>query len=244
MEAKALCRYAADVLGKKKIAVIYQNDEYGLNGLEGARAELAVRNLKPVAEVPVEVTDSDLKPHVMQLRKSGADVVLLWTNVKHAVMTVGISAAMKFTPQFMSTSTCSDFPLMMHISKGLWKGVIAATFAELPDSDMPLLVKYKTEAFDKYAAEGERWGLFYYAGIYFCEPAVEALKRCGRDLTREKFVAELEKIQGFRGIGPEINYGPFDPKDPSTRQGANEVFLVECLEGGKAKRLSGWITVE
>jgi ABC-type branched-subunit amino acid transport system substrate-binding protein len=243
IEARALCRYAVDLMGKKKIAVIYQNDEYGLNGLKGARAELAVRNLKPVVEVPVEVTDSDLKPHVMKLRQSGADVVLLWTNVKHAVMTVGISAAMKFQPQFMSTSTCSDFPLMMYISKGLWKGVIAATFAELPDSDLPLLKKYKEEAFDKYAAEKERWGLFYYAGIVFAEPAVEALRRCGRDLTREKFVAELEKLQNFRGIGPEINYAAFDPKDPDSRQGTNQVFLVQCLDEGKAKKLSGWITV-
>ncbi|MEJ2124701.1 MAG: hypothetical protein P8Y47_07780, partial [Alphaproteobacteria bacterium] len=32
-----------------------------------------------------------------------------------------------------------DFPLMMHISKGLWEGVICATFGELPDSDDPLL---------------------------------------------------------------------------------------------------------
>ena len=244
MEARALCRYAVDILGKKKIAVIYQNDEYGLNGLEGARKELEVRNLKPVAEVPVEVTDSDLKPHVMKLRQSGADVVLLWTSVKHAVMTVGISAAMKFQPQFMSTSTCSDFPLMMYISKGLWKGVIAATFAELPDSDLPLMKKYKEEAFDKYAAKDERWGLFYYAGIVFSEPAVEALRRCGRDLTREKFVAELEKLQNFRGIGPEISYRPFDKKNPFSRQGSKEVFLVECLEDGNAKKLTPWITVE
>ncbi len=137
IEARALCRYAVDLMGKKRVAVIYQNDEYGLNGLKGAREELAVRNLKPVVEVPVEVTDSDLKPHVMKLRQSEADMVLIWTNVKHAVMTVGISAAMKYQPAFMTTSTCSDFPLMMQISKGLWKGVIAATFGELPDSDLP-----------------------------------------------------------------------------------------------------------
>ncbi len=85
----------------------------------------------------MNLTDSDLKPHVMQLKNSEADMVLLWTSVKHAVMTVGTSAAMQFAPQLMSTSTCSDFPMMMHISKGLWKGVIAATFAELPDSPHP-----------------------------------------------------------------------------------------------------------
>ena len=53
----------------------------------------------------------------------------------------------------MSTSTCSDFPLMMNISKGLWKDVIVANFAEVPESTSPLMLKYK-KAFDKYAAKG------------------------------------------------------------------------------------------
>ena len=243
-EARLLCRYAVQELGKQRVAVIYQNDDYGKNGLKGAKKQLAAYGMELVAEVPVEVSESDLKPHVMQLRKSKADTVLLWTNVKHAIMTVGISAAMKFQPQFMSTSTCSDFPLMMHISKGLWQGVISATFALLPDSDNPLMQEYKQEAFAKYAAEDERWGLFYYAGIAFAEPFVEAVRRCGRDLTRERLVQELEGMTDFQGISGTISYKPFDPEDMFCRQGHNQAFLIKCLEGGEAEKLTGWITVE
>ena len=244
LEAKALTRYAVRRLDKKKVAIIYQNDDYGKNGLQGAREEIAAQGLKLVAEVPVNITDSDLKPHVMKLRKSRADTVLLWTSVKHALMTVGISKAMKFSPQFMSTSTCSDFPLMMHISKGAWKGVIASTFAELPDSEHRLIKTYKTEVFDQYAGKGERWGLFYYAGIALAEPLVEALKRSGRDLTRERLVQELEGLQGFKGISGAITYKPFNASDPSTRQGQKQMFLVECLDGGKAKMLTDWMDIE
>ena len=244
LEAKALCRYAVANMGKKKIAIIYQNDDYGKGGLKGAEEELALFGMELVAAVPVNITDSDLKPHVMELKKSEAEVVLLWTTVKHAVMTVGISKAMRFTPQFMSTSTCSDFPLMMYISKGAWEGVIAATFAELPDSGYPLLRTYKQEAFDQYAAEGERWGLFYYAGIAFAEPMVEAIRRCGPDLTRERFVQEMEGLQDFKGISGKISYKPFVAGDMSCRQGQNQTFLVECLADGKAKRLTDWATIE
>lgn len=243
-EAKALVRYAMDELGKKKVAIAYQNDEYGKNGLRGALEELAANNLKPVAQVPVEVKDTDMKPHVMKLKKSGADMVLLWTSVGHAVRIVGTSKAMKFAPQFMSTSTCSDFPLMIHISKGLWEGVICATFGELPDSDDPLLKKYRDEAYGKFAAKNERWGLFYYAGILFAEPLVEAIKRCGRDLTRERLVKELEGIKDFKGIGPKVTYKPFDPKDPDSRQGTHETILIQCLKEGKSKKLTEWITIK
>jgi len=244
IEAKALIRYGIEKLGLKKAAIIYQNDDYGKNGVKGAKEELAKYKLSLVAEVPVNLTDSDLKPHVMQLKNSGADMVLLWTSVTHAVMTVGISSAMQFAPQFLSTSTCSDFPLMMHISKGLWKGVIAATFAELPDSTSPLMMKYKKDAFGKFAAKDERWGLFYYAGIVFAEPLVEAIKRSGKDLTRERVVKELEGLKDFQGVSGKITYKPFDPKDPSCRQGQNQTFIVKCLEGGKAEKLTDWMTIQ
>ncbi len=243
-EAKALCRYAISNLKKKRIAIAYLNDDYGKNGLQGAAEALAAHGLKLAAQVPVELKDADMKPHVMQLRKAKPDVVLLWTPVPHAVKIVGTSKAMKFAPQFMSTSTCSDFPLMYHISKGLWKGVIAATFAELPDSNDPLLMQYKKEAYGQFAAKEERWGLFYYAGIVFSEPLVEGLKRAGRDLTRESFVAAMETIQNFKGIGGKVNYKPFNAKDPYCRQGMQEIFIIECLEGGKAKKLTNWMAIK
>ncbi|MFH1102759.1 MAG: ABC transporter substrate-binding protein [Pseudomonadota bacterium] len=244
IEAKALVRYAVEKLGKKKIAIVYQNDDYGKNGVQGAQEELARLKMKLVAEVPVQLTDSDLKPHVMQLKTSEADAVLLWTSVKHAVMTVGTSAAMQFAPQFMSTSTCSDFPMMVSISKGLWKGVIAATFAELPDSKNPLMQKYKKDAFDKFAAKDERWGLFYYAGIAFAEPLVEGIKRCGKELTREKLVSEMEKLKDFQGISGKISYKSFNANDPLSRQGQDQTYLLKCLEGGAAERLTDWMTIQ
>jgi len=58
---------------------------------------------------------------------------------------------------------------------------------------------------------GERWGVFFYAGIGFVEPMVEGLKRTGRDLTRERFVKEMEGIKNFKGIFGRIDYSAFEP---------------------------------
>ena len=239
-EAKILTKYAYETLGKKRIAMAFQNDDYGKNGVSGAEAELAKHGAKLVAKIPVELTDTDMKPHVMQLRKSDADAVLLWVSPVHAVRILGTGKAMAFNPQWLSTSTCSDFPLMYNISKGLWKDVITGNFADLPDSTSPLMLKYK-QAYENYAAKGERWGVFFYAGFGFVEPMVEGLKRAGRDLTRERFVEAMEGIRNFRGIMGTIDYAPFDPKDMYSRQGQKDLFLSQCLEGAKAKRLTGWI---
>lgn len=243
-EAKALVKHAVEKMGLKKVAVCYLNDEYGKNGLRGAQEELAAHGLKTVVEVPFEAKDSDLKPHIMKLRAANPDMVLLWVTVTHAAKVVGISKAMQFTPQFMTTSTCSDFPLMTYLTKGAWEGVICATFAELPESGSPLLNKYKKEVFDQFAAKTERWGLFYYAGIAFVEPMIEGLKRAGRDLTRENFITAMESIQGFKGIGPEVNYGPYNKNDMYSRQGTSTSFLVQCLAEGKSKQLSDWVSIK
>ena len=105
--------------------------------------------------------------------------------------------------------------------------------------------KYKKEVHGQYAAEKERWGVFYYAGILFVEPLVEGLQRAGRDLTREKLVYQLEKLNGFKGIGGEISYGIFDANNAyATRGGMKEVFIVQCMKDGKAKRLSDWMKIQ
>ncbi|MCK5348311.1 MAG: ABC transporter substrate-binding protein, partial [Desulfobacula sp.] len=243
-EAKALIKYAIETMGKKRIAIAYLNDEYGKNGLRGALEELKTHGMKAVAEVSMEAKDSDLKPHVMQLRKAKPDMVLMWTTVGHSARIIGISKAMKFAPQFMSTSTTSDFPLMMHITKGLWEGVITATLGELPESAHPLLNKYKKEVFDKYAAKEERWGVFYYAGILFTEPMIEAMRNCGKRLTRKRFIKEMEKLKNFKGIGPVVSYKKFDKNDMYSRQGTSQTFLVQCMAGGKAKQLTDWMDIK
>ena len=239
-EAQVLVRYAVKTMGKKKVAIAYQNDDYGKNGVQGAEKELAKHGLKLVAQVPVEQADTDMKPLVMEFKKVDADLVLLWVTPTHAVRIVGTAQAMQFKPQWMSSSTCSDFPLMQNISKGLWTDVVVAYFGDVPESTAPLMVKYK-KAFDKYAAKDERWGVFFYAGFGFVEPMVEGIKRCGKDLTRERFVKEMEGIRNFKGIFGRIDYSAFEPSDVYSRQGQKEVFLAQCLADGKSKILTDWM---
>ena len=245
IEAKALVRLGVEKMGFKRVAIAYQNDDYGKNGLEAARKELIAHGMQLVAEVPVELADQDMKPHVMKMRQSEADMVLLWVGPVHAVRIIGTSKAMQFAPQFMSTSTCSDFPLLMHISKGLFQGVIATAFGELPDSTLPLMQKYKKDVHEKFAAKDERWGMFYYAGILFVEPLVEGIKRAGRNLTREGLVSAMETIKGFKGIGGEISYDIFNPRNGyDSRGGMKEIYIIQCMEGGKAKKLSDWMKIQ
>jgi ABC-type branched-subunit amino acid transport system substrate-binding protein len=234
-EAKVLTRYVVQEENIKKIAVLYANDEYGKNGLKGAKEELDKLGLEPVIEIPVGRADRDLKSHILKLKNSGAEAVLMWVNPTHAVITVKTAAAMKYEPQWVTSSTLSDAPLMMKITGGLWKNIIFANFLQMPDADTPLMNEYR-QAFEKYAQKGERWGVFFLAGIGFAEPLVEALRRVPHEeLTRENLVLALETLDCFQGIMGSITFGP------DRRQGQKTVYVAKTDETGeKVIKLTDW----
>jgi ABC-type branched-subunit amino acid transport system substrate-binding protein len=184
VEAKALVRYMVDTAKKTKIAFFYQNDDFGKEGLEAAKAELKT--------------------------------------------------------QWVSASVLSDAQLMHKITKGLWDGVIFTAILELPDSDHPRVKEYKA-VYEKYGLKAnpkEQWGMFFMAGFLFAEPFVEALKKVGPELDREKLVEALESLNKWDdGIGHNITFGPKE------RQGQKAVFIATCKKG-KAVKLTDWIEIE
>lgn len=231
-EAYILTQYAAEKMEKKKIAFFYQNDDYGKQGLDGARKYAREKGIQLVAEVPVEVTDTDLKSHALKLKESGADAVILWIVPKHAAIILGASKAMGFQPQWIASSTLSDAKLMFDVTKGLWKDVIYANFLNL---ESPLIQKY-IAATDKFAPHEKYRGVFYLAGFLWAEPLIEGLRRAGKDLTPDTFVKAMESIKNWNDfLGHDLTFSPTD------HQGMRSVYLAKCGEGGKAVKISDWL---
>jgi hypothetical protein len=124
---------------------------------------------------------------------------------------------------------------MMQVTKGLWAGMINSFFGELPDSNHPLMVKYRE--WHKKLESQERWGVFYYAGIIFAEPFVEGLRRAGRNLTTESWIKAEESLKNWQGIGPPITYSATE------RQGCKHVFYGKIQPDGSIERLTDWIRI-
>src|SRR4030067_2409928 len=173
-----LTGYLYEKLGFKKIAMFYQNDDYGKQGVMGVERYLLKHKIKLVEKVSAEVTDRDLSTHALKLKNSGADAVIMWTMPTHGALILAETAKIGFKPQWATSNTLSDSALMMQITKGLWVGMINSFFGELPASNHALMVKYR-EWHNKFAPQ-ERWGMFYYAGILFAEPFFEGVRRAGR----------------------------------------------------------------
>jgi ABC-type branched-subunit amino acid transport system substrate-binding protein len=235
-EAFNLTGYLYEKMGFKKIAMFYQNDDYGKQGVMGVERYLLKKNIKLVEKVSAEVTDRDLSTHALKLKNSGAEAVIMWAMPTHGALILAETAKIGFKPQWATSNTLSDSALMMQITKGLWAGMINSFFGELPDSNHPLMVKYRD--WHKKLTPQERWGVFYYAGIIFAEPFVEGLRRAGRNLTTESWIKAEESLKNWQGIGPPITY-----TNPMDRQGGKHVFYGKVKPDGSTERLTDWIRI-
>ncbi|PIV01842.1 MAG: ABC transporter substrate-binding protein [Syntrophobacterales bacterium CG03_land_8_20_14_0_80_58_14] len=232
-EANVLTKYIVEKLKMKKIGILYQNDLYGKDGLEGARERLATYKMSLVAEIPVEPTEKDLASQILRLKNSGAEAVLMYVSPTATVIALKTAANVGFKTQWVGANTVSDYPLMFKITGGLFEGVITGAFGEIPDSTNPLMVKYRDAA--KRLNPQERWGTFYYAGILFADPIVEALKKVGRNLSTDALLKALNSIRDYQTIGPKITW------TEKQHQGTDSLMIQKCGPNASYIQLQGWM---
>ena len=91
----------------------------------------------------------------------------MYVNPTTAVITLKTAANVGYKPQWVSSDTLSDYPLMLKISGGLWEGVITGNFGETPNSKTP----HASTRSRQEVAPDERWGTFYLAGILLPTPS-------------------------------------------------------------------------
>jgi len=188
--------------------------------------------MKLAEEISVEPGEKDLSSQILRLKNSGASVVIMWVNPTSAAIALKTSATIGFKPQWISSNTLSDYPLMNKITGGLWEGVITGAFVIPSDANHPLMNKYRN-AVKKYAPE-ERFGVFYAAGIMFAEPLVDALKRVGPKLSTEAFIKQLNVTKNFQGIGSVVNW------TPKVHQGTDSIQIQKCGPNSSYIMLQDW----
>jgi ABC-type branched-subunit amino acid transport system substrate-binding protein len=110
---------------------------------------------------------------------------------------------------------------------------MTSAFAEdVFDYSVPNMKNYADAA--KRLAPGERWGIFYAAGILAAEPLVHALRLAGRDLSTEALVKALNSMNGWKGIGPTVTWSETNHLPPA------EFRVWQCGPKGEVKVIQGW----
>jgi ABC-type branched-subunit amino acid transport system substrate-binding protein len=236
-EGEFLVTQAANLVGVKKVAVFYQNDDYGKGGLEGVRRGVRALGGKVAlaGEVPVEFTDRELGTHALKLKDSGADAVILYPTITHGVNVVKEMAKVGYRPKIFASFPLGDHLIMFRLLGKEWEGahynVLGAVAGE-PDADriIEILTKIEPKLKGK-----ENTAL---AGASAMIIAVEGLQRAGRNLTRESLVEGMESLKNFTAekLTAPITFAT------NRRHGLNAVRLMraQSAEGNKVIPVTGY----
>ncbi|HRH14795.1 MAG TPA: ABC transporter substrate-binding protein [Azonexus sp.] len=207
--------------GLKNIAVFYQNDGFGKSGLEGVTTALKKHNLVPSVAATVERNSVEVASAVDAIAKANPQAVIMVTLYKP---TAAFIKAMKAAGQgalFRTLSPVGTEQLVKELGADA-RGIVISQVMPYPWNDIvPMVRDYQKLIGNK--ANSSYYGIEAYA---MARITVDALRKAGKDPTREKFLAALEGMNSDLG-GFRVAYSG------SNRQGSRFVEMTVVGPGGK-----------
>jgi branched-chain amino acid transport system substrate-binding protein len=214
--------YAAYILKNKpdaKIAVLYQNDDFGKDYLKGVVDGLGAKAASMIkAKLSYETTDPTVDSQIIQLQASGCDVLVTVAIPKFGALAIRKMAEVEWKPLHILNGIASSVgatlkPAGLENAKGI---ISDNSFKDPTDPQWQNDAGYKQwlSFMDKYYPNGDKTDNQTVYGYSIAQTTVQVLKQCGDDLTREnvmKQVANLHHLELPMLLpGIVINTGPTD----------------------------------
>ena len=214
--------YAKYLLKEKpdaKIAILYQNDDYGKDYVKGLKDGLGAKAASMIiAEESYETTEPTIDDHVVRLKASGADVFFNVTTPKFAAQAIKKVAEIQWKAlHILNNVSASVGSVMKPAGFDNSQGIISANYLKDPadsqwDSDAGN--KEFLAFLAKDFPEGDKTNNSVVVGYAVAQTLVQVLKQCGDDLTRENVMKQAANLKDFRTEmllpGIKINTSPTD----------------------------------
>jgi ABC-type branched-subunit amino acid transport system substrate-binding protein len=210
IEGKILGQYIKQHFAGKKVAVLYQDDDFGRGGLTGIKDEVPASDI--VATRPYESGTTTLAPQITALKASGATVLVDFTVPIYTAIGQLTSFTLGWKPQLVISNVGIDpttvGALLKTVSKGKASGTGliegAITDYYLPsvgDTSNPWIQLFK-KVHDQYDSSAPFDGNVTF-GMASAYTLVQALAAAGKNLTRQDLVNAVEKF-GASWKGPGL----------------------------------------
>lgn len=215
------------LVGVTQIAVVYVDDSFGIDILEGARKGFTAQQLTPAAIIKADRAQPDLKGIVDALIKSNAQTVL-WIGAT-TVVSAGVKAlrAAGSGMQVVTMSNNASAGFIKLLDKQAQGVIVAQVFPS--ERALSYGVIREAQAMAKAAGVTDLSPIFL-EGYTGAKLLVEGLRRAGPRPTRQGLVKALESMRPYDLGGLVINYGPED------HEGLDFVELSIIGGDGKFKR--------
>jgi branched-chain amino acid transport system substrate-binding protein len=216
-EGRIYANYIQASYADSKIAVLWQNDQFGRDLFKGLQEGLGVTANNIVADIAIEA-DMSIDAQVDILKASGADVLVLNCAPPISARAIRRAAELEWHPVLVLVNAAASIANALRpaglenaigvISTSFLKDTGDTTWKEDP------AIKAWLAFMDKYYPDGDREDAYALFGYAAAETLMQVLTQCGDDLSRENIMKQAASLKNYQSSialpGIAINTGPTD----------------------------------
>jgi ABC-type branched-subunit amino acid transport system substrate-binding protein len=228
---RAGLKYMMELKGFKKPCIMYQDDEYGKNVLDGFNQQLEVLKVQPASVTSYKRGVADFSAQIAKMKADGCDMVLLGTVIRETIGAMTEAKKLGWDVTFLG-ATPTNVLEVPALGKEAVEGLYAISAFEIPYEDTAKgkvkdwLANYKK----MFGTDANTQAIIGYNAV---TTFAFYANKAGKDLTGQKLMDALESGAEFRDI---FNSPP--TKFSKTNHLANTITQVQLIKNGR------WVLVK
>ena len=218
----------------KKVCVIYQDDDFGLEVLRGAEAGLKTMSMEFTEKTSFKRGATDFSSQVAKMKAASCDLIVLGTIIRETIGTIAESRKNGFNPVFFGSSAAYT-DLIHKLGGKPMDGLYATMSAQHPyldEASQPLRFwanKYKTKF-------NEDPTVFSVYGYSIIDVFTRAAQKAGTNLSTESFIKAMDTMN----IPADI-FGNAEASYTPTKRLGSDLTRLSQIQDGKWKVISDYV---
>jgi branched-chain amino acid transport system substrate-binding protein len=200
-EARIYAKFLTKEKPDAKIAILYQNDDFGKDYLKGLKDGLGAKASMIIAEESYETTEPTIDSHIVKLKATGADVFLNIATPKFAAQAIKKLAEIEWKPMHIVTNVSASVgavikPAGFENAQGILSAAYAKDGADSQWDNDPGMKKLFAFT-EKYYPDANKLDGAVVYGYGAAQTMVKVLEMCGDNLTRENVMKQAASLKDF-----------------------------------------------
>jgi branched-chain amino acid transport system substrate-binding protein len=200
-EARIYAKFLMKEKPDAKIAIMFQNDDFGKDYLKGLKDGLGAKASMITAEESYETSEPTIDNHVVKLKATGADVFVSITTPKFAAQAIKKLAEIDWKPMHIVSNVSASVgsvikPAGFENAQGILSAAYAKDGADSQWDNDPGMKKFYA-FLEKNFPEGNRLDGSVVYGYGAAQTMVKVLEMCGDNLTRENVMKQAASLKDF-----------------------------------------------
>ena len=219
-EARYYAKYIIKNISDAKVAVLYQNDDFGKEYLIGLKEGLGDKaSSMLVAEVAYEVTSPTIESQIVLIKSKEATVLINAATPKFAAQAIKKVGELGWKPvQFVTNASSQIASVMRPAGLDNAQGILSVQYIKDPGDqewrDDPDVKEWR-EFMQRYYPDGNKDDSQTIWGYGVAKAVAQVIRQCGNELTRENVMRQAANLDFYNGVtlpGIKIKTGPGDFK--------------------------------